>query len=100
MKLVSTTTQALNQIAQNPGDIYFTFALQVVPQCSVKSLPIQNKPGKFIAPYQGQLVLPFECPSKRNKLNIEVFDLEATRLRAICSWWSNRMGVLKNKQVE
>ena len=73
MKLISTTTQALNQIAQNPGGIYS--APEIVPQCSLKSLPIQNKQGKFITSYQGRLVLPSEYPSKSNKLNIEVFSV-------------------------
>lgn len=73
VKLVSTTTQALNQIAQKPGGIYFASAPEVVPQCSVKTLPLRRKQGKYVAPYQGRLVLPSECPGKRNKLNIEAF---------------------------
>ena len=73
VKLVSTTTQALNQIAQNPGGIYFASAPEVVPQCSVKTLPLGRKQGKHVAPYQGRPVLPSECPGKRNKLNIEAF---------------------------
>ena len=73
VKLVSTTTQALNQIAQNPGGIYFASAPEVVPQCSIKTLPLARKEGKYIAPYQEPAVLQSECPGKRNKLNIEAF---------------------------
>ena len=71
VKLVSTTTQALNQIAKNPGGMYFASVPEVFPQCSVKILPLARKQGKYVAPCQGQPVLPSECLGKRNKLNIE-----------------------------
>lgn len=48
-------------------------APEVVPQCSIKPLPLGRTQGQYIAPYQEPFVLPSECPSKRNKLNIEVF---------------------------
>ena len=73
VKLVSTTTQTLNQIAKNLGGIYFASAPEVFPQCSVKILPLPRKQGKHLAPYQEQTVLPSEYLGKRNKLNIEAF---------------------------
>jgi phosphate transport system substrate-binding protein len=73
VEYVPTTTQALQKVAANPGAIYFASAPEVVPQCSIKPLPLGRSQGKYIAPYQEPLVLPSECSSKRNKLNIEVF---------------------------
>ncbi|MEM7553413.1 MAG: substrate-binding domain-containing protein [Cyanobacteria bacterium P01_A01_bin.84] len=70
---VSNTTQALRKVAANPGGIYYASAPEAVPQCSVKPLPLGRTQGRYITPYQKPLVLPNECPSKRNKLNIEAF---------------------------
>ena len=70
---VSTTTQALQKLAASPGGIYYASAEEVVPQCSIKPLALGRTPGAFVAPYQDPLVTPQECPSKRNKLNIEAF---------------------------
>ncbi|AKG23462.1 PstS family phosphate ABC transporter substrate-binding protein [Calothrix sp. 336/3] len=73
VEFVSTTTQALQKVASSPGSIYFASAPEVVPQCSVKPLPLGRTQGQYIAPYQEPFVLPSECLSKRNKLNIEAF---------------------------
>lgn len=101
VEYVSTTTQALQKLAGSPGGIYYASAPEIVPQCSIKPLPLgrtQNGSGKsvsstlgnrvqsqrldsvsrstdlprqYIAPYQEPFVLPSECPGNRNKLNIE-----------------------------
>ena len=73
VEFVSTTTQALRKVASNPGAIYYASAPEVVPQCSIKPLPLGRTQGKYVAPYQGPFVLPSECPGLRNKLNIEAF---------------------------
>jgi phosphate transport system substrate-binding protein len=73
VEFISTTTQALNKVAENPGSIYFASAPEVVPQCSIRPLPLGRSQGKYVSPYQEPFVLPTECPSKRNKLNIEAF---------------------------
>ncbi|MEB3279995.1 MAG: substrate-binding domain-containing protein [Lyngbya sp.] len=70
---ISTTTEATRQVAQNPGGIYYASAPEIVPQCSVKPLPIRQFTGEFIAPYKGSLVSPENCPNERNQLNIEAF---------------------------
>lgn len=57
----------------SPGGIYYAFAPEVVPQCSIKPLPLGRTQGQYVAPYQEPLVLPNECLGKRNKLNIEAF---------------------------
>ncbi|MEH2289878.1 PstS family phosphate ABC transporter substrate-binding protein [Nostoc sp.] len=73
VEFISTTTQALQKLAGNPGSIYYASAPEVIPQCSIKSLPLGRTQGQYIAPYQEPSVLPSECPGKRNKLNIEAF---------------------------
>ncbi|OUL29396.1 phosphate ABC transporter substrate-binding protein [Nostoc sp. T09] len=73
VELVSTTTQALQKLAGSPGGIYYASAPEVVPQCSIKPLPLGRTQGNYTAPYQEPFVLPNECPGKRNKLNIEAF---------------------------
>jgi len=71
----------------------------VVPQCSIKPLPLGRTQGKYVAPYLESFVLPLECPRLRKKLNIEALNLAITRLRAVCLWWSNKMSKSNNKQV-
>jgi len=73
VEYVSTTTQALKKLAGSPGGIYYASAPEVVPQCSIKPLPLGRTQGQYVAPYQEAFVLPNECPGKRNKLNIEAF---------------------------
>ena len=88
VEYVSTTTQALKKLAGSPGGIYYASAPEVVPQCSIKPLPLGRTqdgsrpngesprtalPRQYVAPYQEPFVLPNECPGKRNKLNIEAF---------------------------
>jgi phosphate transport system substrate-binding protein len=73
VEFVSTTTQALRKVAASPGGIYYASAPEVVPQCSIKPLPLGRTQGKYVAPYQEPFVLPSECPRSRNKLNIEAF---------------------------
>lgn len=73
VEFISTTTQALQKLAGSPGSIYYASAPEVIPQCSIKPLPLGRTQGQYIAPYQEPSVLPSECPGKRNKLNIEAF---------------------------
>ncbi|WP_392531378.1 PstS family phosphate ABC transporter substrate-binding protein [Nostoc sp. C117] len=73
VEFISTTTQALQKLAGSPGGIYYASAPEVIPQCSIRALPLGRTQGQYIAPYQEPFVLPSECPSKRNKLNIEAF---------------------------
>ncbi len=66
----------MQKLASSPGGIYYASAPEVVPQCSTKPLPLGRTQGQYVAPYQEPFVLPFECPGKRNKLNIEAFQSE------------------------
>ncbi|BAZ27506.1 extracellular ligand-binding receptor [Kalymmatonema gypsitolerans NIES-4073] len=70
---VNRTSEALQQIAKEPGGIFVSSASKVVPQCTVKTLPLVNKEGKIVPPYQQKnFVQPTQCrPGNRNRVNIE-----------------------------
>lgn len=74
VQLVSNTTQALRLVSQNPGSIYYASAPEVVPQCTVKSLPIGRQPQQWVEPYQKPLVSPQDCQNgQSNQLNAPAF---------------------------
>lgn len=60
-------------MSNDPGGIYYATAPEIVPQCTVKSLPIGRQPGKYIAPYTDPYVPPSSCPQERNTLNYSAF---------------------------
>ncbi|MBN3923201.1 phosphate ABC transporter substrate-binding protein [Nostoc sp. NMS4] len=70
---VGTTTEAVRKVAANPGAIYYASAPEIVPQCTIKSVPLGRISGQFVPPYQEPIVSPSECPSKRNQLNTQAF---------------------------
>lgn len=70
---VATTTIGLRKLATNPGGIYFSTATELVPQCTVKPVPIGRQTGQFVPPYQEPLVAPSRCPGQRNKINVSAF---------------------------
>lgn len=73
VQFIPTTTEALRELAKNEGGIYYASAPEVVPQCTVKPLPIGRKPNEFVAPYQEPPVPQDQCPQKVNKLNADAF---------------------------
>lgn len=73
VEFVSTTTQALREVASNAGGIYYASAPEVVPQCTIKPLPLGRRASELVPPYQEPFVPLSQCPSKRNQLNIQAF---------------------------
>lgn len=72
VKFISNTTEGLNEINQNYRGIYYASASEIVPQCSVKPLPIGYDTKHLIAPYKGELISREQCEqNKRNKVNTE-----------------------------
>ena len=71
VEFISTTTQALRQLASNPGGIYYGSAPALVPQCTVKPLSLGLQRSDLIAPYRKPLVSSADCPQRRNQLNIK-----------------------------
>lgn len=73
VEIIPTTTQALQKVAANQGGIYYGSAPEVVPQCTIKSLPIGRKSDELVPPYQQPLVPLSQCPNQRNQLNSTAF---------------------------
>ncbi len=73
VRLISTTTEALREVAENPGAIYYASAPEVVSQCTVKSLPLGWKASELVPPYKEPFVPLSQCPQERNHLNVEAF---------------------------
>ncbi len=69
VKTVATTTEAVRKVARTPGGVYFASAPEIVDQCTVKPIAIGRTSNELVAPYQGTLILPSQCPAKRNQLN-------------------------------
>lgn len=64
----ANTTEALRLTASTPGAIYFASAPEVVSQCTVKPLSIDQQP-----PYQLPYVDLKNCPNQRNQPNLDSF---------------------------
>lgn len=73
VKYVYSTTEALRQVSRTPGSLYYASARAVVPQCTVKPIPLGLTNRQLVPPYREPLVPPEECPSQRNQLNTEAF---------------------------
>ncbi len=73
VKFVNSTTAGVNHLYNNLGGIYYASAAELVPQCGIRPVALQNEQGNFIPPYQGNLVPPESCPKQRNQVNREAF---------------------------
>ncbi|MEM1242830.1 MAG: substrate-binding domain-containing protein, partial [Cyanobacteria bacterium P01_H01_bin.26] len=63
-----STTKALRLTANTPGAVYFASAPEVIDQCTIKPLSIDQQP-----PYQPPYVDLQNCPSQRNQPNLNGF---------------------------
>lgn len=66
---VGDTTQGIRRVNRDPGGIYYGSAPEIVPQCSIKPLPIRLG-STAVSPYIGDRVLPKDCPAQRNQMNL------------------------------
>jgi phosphate transport system substrate-binding protein len=71
--LTGTTTEAIRNVATDPGGIYWSSATLLVPQCTVKTIPIGKTADKLVAPYKEPFIPLSQCPNRRNEVNMEVF---------------------------
>ncbi|NEQ53706.1 MAG: phosphate ABC transporter substrate-binding protein, partial [Leptolyngbya sp. SIO3F4] len=62
------TTEALRLTANTPGSIYFASAPEVVGQCTVKPISLDQQP-----PYQPPYIELQNCPNQRNQPNLNEF---------------------------
>ena len=70
---ISTTTEALRKVAQNPGGIYYASAPEVVGQCGIKPLAIGRTTNNLVLPYKKPYIPPSKCPQQRNTINVDAF---------------------------
>lgn len=73
LEFFPTMTIALRQLAESPGGIFFGSVAEIVPQCSIKPLPIADDSQTWIAPYQSPYVPSTNCPNQRNRINTHAF---------------------------
>lgn len=71
--LAYDTTIGIQNVAKEPGSIYYASGVEIIGQCSIKPLPIGEKKNQFVIPYQLPYVNSKDCPKLRNKLNVDVF---------------------------
>ncbi|KOR35697.1 MULTISPECIES: PstS family phosphate ABC transporter substrate-binding protein [Planktothricoides] len=93
--LTETTTEAIRMVARDMGGIYWSSSTLLVPQCTVKTVPIGKNPGEFVAPYQEPFIPLSQCPNRRNEVNVNVF-------RSGAYPWSRRLFVVvkENGQLD
>ncbi|MDZ8184518.1 MAG: substrate-binding domain-containing protein [Nostoc sp. ChiSLP02] len=72
VQYVYSTTEAVRQLSKTPGGVYYASARSVVPQCSVKALPLGRTFDKLIPPYREPLADAENCLRQRNQVNTEV----------------------------
>lgn len=80
VRYVYSTTDAIRQLQDTIGGIYFASASEVVPQCTIKSLPLKLDENLSIAPYevfitpgQENKTLSSQCPQLRDRIDLEAF---------------------------
>jgi phosphate transport system substrate-binding protein len=73
VQYANSTTEALRLVSKTPGGVYYASARGLVPQCSVKPLPIGRTSTQLIPPYREPLVPSEQCPHQRNQLNTKAF---------------------------
>lgn len=73
VQFIPTTTQAIRELARNPGGIYYASAPEIVGQCTVKSLPLGRQSDRLISPYKMPFIPLQECPQRRNQINATAF---------------------------
>ncbi len=71
VQYVYSTTEAVRQLSKTPGGVYYASARSVIPQCSVKALPLGRTSGQLIPPYREPLVSAENCLRQRNQVNTE-----------------------------
>lgn len=70
---VFSTTEALRLVSNNLGGIYYGSAPEIIPQCTVKSLPLGRSPERLVPPYLEPFKPLNNCPIERNTLNNAAF---------------------------
>lgn len=71
---ISSTTEAIRRVANDPNGISWASAPLVVPQCGIKALPLGLSPNQWVSPSQKPEVSSADCSDKNhNQVNAEIF---------------------------
>lgn len=73
IEIISTTTQAIRRLSKTPGGIYYASASTLVPQCSIKTVPIGRNADRFVNPQKELVQSNADCVEDRNQVNLEAF---------------------------
>ena len=71
--IVTNTTLTLREVAATKGAIFYASAVEIIPQCTVKVIPIGRTSRELISPYQQPIIPAQECPQRRNQPNRQAF---------------------------
>ncbi|BAZ36878.1 phosphate ABC transporter periplasmic phosphate-binding protein (plasmid) [Calothrix sp. NIES-4101] len=67
-------TTLINKLAKNPAGILIHAAPIIVPQCTIKTLPVINRSNQLVAPYKEPYISSSQCSEKlRNQVDVDVF---------------------------
>lgn len=73
VQFISSTKDALRQLASNTGGIYYASAPEIVRRCDVKAIPVGNQANELVSPYHEPFISLEQCPNLRNKVKAEAF---------------------------
>jgi phosphate transport system substrate-binding protein len=73
LEIVTTPTEAIRRVVDDPGGMFEASAPILVLQCKVKTLPLGRNLNQLIPPYKQPFVPLSECPAKRNEANTQAF---------------------------
>ena len=73
IKLTSSTTEGLRIVKANKGAIFYESAAEIVPQCSVKALPIGYDEKEFVSPYLEDPASNQDCHATPHRINHKSF---------------------------
>ena len=66
----------MQKVEQTPGGIYYASAPEVVPQCSVRALPIGQTSNNYVSLYKQPFISPEKCKEEKkynnhNQVNVK-----------------------------
>lgn len=73
IEIISTTTQAIRRLSETPGGIYYASASILVPQCSIKTVPIGRDADRFVNPQKEPVRSNADCVEHRHQVNLAAF---------------------------
>lgn len=79
IRFIDTTTEGLRWVERSPGGIYYASAPGVVPQCSIRTLPVGQTSGNYVSLYKNSFTTPQKCKEKKRRGNYNQVNIEELR---------------------